>query len=89
MFSQAPDEASLINSEESSSSLVIAPTSHSNLGRFFNSPSKVKNKNSCLPSRSNLELMRICIETQVRILLKSIKEIQSGEHLVWDYNRKD
>ena len=66
---------------------MIAPTSHCNVGRFFNCPSN--NKKSILPTQANLEMVRFCIEKQVRMILKSIVIISKGVHLVWEYNRKD
>ena len=83
----ATDEAALLLSDCSSSSLLIAPTSHSNIGRFFNCPSP-KKKNSILPSTANIEMVRFCIETQVRILFQTIRLVKKGEHLVWEYNYK-
>ena len=88
MFSQATDELLLLPGEESSSPLVIAPTSHSNIGQFFNAPS-IGKRGSILPSSANLELVRFCIETQVRVMLITKKEIKKGYHMVWRYNRKD
>ena len=87
-FSVASDEIALLNSEDSSKSLIIAPTSHTNIGRFFNSPCKQKSLNSCLPKEANMESLRICIDEQVRILLKTTLDVEKGTHLVWNYNYK-
>ena len=75
VFSQATDEIALLITEDSSTSLVISPTSHSNLGRFFNSPSN-NTKGSLVPSKENMELFRFCIERQVKLLFKSIRFIK-------------
>lgn len=90
IFSLASDEVALLNSEQSISSLVIAPTSHSNIGRFFNSPCRRSARKiiSILPKKANMESLRMCIEGQIRFLLKTICDIKKGEHLVWDYNYK-
>lgn len=85
-FSAATDEITLLKSSDSSNSLIIAPLSHSNLGRFFNSPCKKQKENmSVLPNRANMESIKICIEEQVRIVLRTNRIIKEGEHLVWEY----
>ena len=85
-FSIATDTITLLKANNSSSTLIIAPISHCNLGRFFNSPSK--KKGSCLPRNPNLEVFKISIERQVRVVFRSIRKISIGEHLVWNYDYK-